>query len=730
MKQKSLAFLIILGTFQSALAERAPDPIALGALEVRVGEYTTALKLLEAYEASDENDRSASEFVRARALFGLGRHEESLKHLRGVARRELALPSAWLTFQIAVVLGDDQETLRAVAQIKRAGSLPSRLDAQLKIEVSRIGLGDRRKVDGARDALKRLLTHRDRSVRARAMSILADEGDLSLMARLLVEYPDTEQARRRSHFRKRVSLSLEQRSARADELFRFRAYDLAAPAYEELMTSGDPATRQKASLRRATIQMRMREGYEKSRIYLEKARRGPEVRWTRDASYRLGLVYGHLGRHDAGRTMMETFLSEGGKGRRRVNAHYQVGRLMHEAGRYKESLAAHRVFLKTKPPDRSMWRWFEAWTLFRSGDYPGARAILKRLSRSKNLLVGAKALYWTARCHRLEGHYDRAEATLITLGKRAPLSYYGLLGATMRGQIPPRRIARVRVPTVRHLGKWTQKLSKKVASNVAVVRTLVRVGELTLARHVSQEKKLRASVSRNLPRHLKAMAVDELDILLERWGDRWKTLSKSERRIPWKDGLAERKSSTRERAYPPAYYSLAVAAGRAHDVSPWWLIAHMLQESRYKERAKSHAVALGTMQILPRTGRRIADRLGFPNGDFTADQLFKAGVGLRQAAWYLDALRREFNGNMVLAIAAYNGGPRRLAQHVRTVGDVPFDVLIEEIGAHETRNYVRKVTDHLLRHLDMYADDAERTRVLKSLLPPDSPVKARGELRF
>ena len=47
--------------------------------------------------------------------------------------------------------------------------------------------------------------------------------------------------------------------------------------------------------------------------------------------------------------------------------------------------------------------------------------------------------------------------------------------------------------------------------------------------------------------------------------------------------------------------------------------------------------------------------------------------------------------------------------------------------SHHDANYFHT---HLLRHLDMYADDAERLRVLKSLVPPARVPKARGELRF
>ena len=159
-------------------------------------------------------------------------------------------------------------------------------------------------------------------------------------------------------------------------------------------------------------------------------------------------------------------------------------------------------------------------------------------------------------------------------------------------------------------------------------------------------------------------------------------------------------------------------------------MAHMLQESRYKETAVSHARALGLMQILPRTGRRIAQRIGFPSGDFWDDSLFEPAIALRQAAWYLSALRREYDGNIVLAMAAYNGGPRRVSEHMSLVGRVPFDMMIEEIGAHETRNYARKVTDHLIRYVELYASDRERSSMLNSLLPPNELPVPKSEVHF
>tara|TARA_B100001093_G_scaffold180457_1_gene173049 strand:+ start:84 stop:449 length:366 start_codon:yes stop_codon:yes gene_type:complete len=115
---------------------------------------------------------------------------------------------------------------------------------------------------------------------------------------------------------------------------------------------------------------------------------------------------------------------------------------------------------------------------------------------------------------------------------------------------------------------------------------------------------------------------------------------------------------------------------------------------------------------------------------FWDDHLFEPGIALAQAAWYLNALRREYDGNVILAMAAYNGGPRRVSEHISLVGSVPFDMMIEEMGAHETRNYARKVTDHLIRYLDLYATDQERSQGLRQLLPPDRLPVPKSEINF
>ncbi|MCA9541776.1 MAG: transglycosylase SLT domain-containing protein, partial [Myxococcales bacterium] len=514
--------------------------------------------------------------------------------------------------------------------------------------------------------------------------------------------------------------------------FEQRAYGLAEADFARLAAeSKDAAVRQEADLRIGVIRMRLREGYDRALNHLRSARGGPDRAMADEAQYRIGLVLGNLHRYEEASKAMATYLERAPRGPFAESAGYQVGRLLHQAGQFDAAIAAHERFLAKKRRDHGKYVWFLGWSHFRKGDCATARRIWAPSIGSRNLLVGPKALYWTARCQRLEGDMAGAAATLATLAERAPLSYYGVLGAALDGRLPPRPSGwPIALPTAPDTRPFEEALPAAWRAKVRVARLLAWAGYPALARDAVDATAVRKAA----PTAQREAFGATLDALLERFGDRWRTLPRADRRAPWNERLATHPEAELREILPPAWIALARAAGVAPgeegDISPWWLLAHMLQESRYKARARSHAGALGPMQILPRTGRLIAARLGFPAGDFFDERLFDPGVALRHAAWYLDALRHEYRGNLVLAMAAYNGGPRRVGEHLETVPDLPFDVSIEEIGAHESRNYCRKVVDHLVRYVSLYGTDAERAAVLAALQPPAKAPAPRGEIRF
>ena len=138
-------------------------------------------------------------------------------------------------------------------------------------------------------------------------------------------------------------------------------------------------------------------------------------------------------------------------------------------------------------------------------------------------------------------------------------------------------------------------------------------------------------------------------------------------------------------------YADAVArAARKYQLDPDLLFAVMRVESVYQKRIISHAGAIGLMQIMPRTGRLIADKLGQPQ--VTATDLLDPHTNIEFSAWYLSSLLSRMDGRLPLAIASYNGGPHNVRAWIRRYGThVPLDAFLERIPFTETKRYVRRV---------------------------------------
>lgn len=158
--------------------------------------------------------------------------------------------------------------------------------------------------------------------------------------------------------------------------------------------------------------------------------------------------------------------------------------------------------------------------------------------------------------------------------------------------------------------------------------------------------------------------------------------------------------------WPLAHDHAVWRHARAEDVDPLLVMGLMRIESRYNSIAVSRVGARGAMQIMPRTGRLLADLKGdedFLTGDLE-DPVFAVGYGI----FYLGKLLDRFGGNAPLAVASYNGGPFNVSAWLKGAGHLPMDQLVEHIPYRETRGYVRKVTAAYAHYLDLYADPGTR----------------------
>ena len=170
------------------------------------------------------------------------------------------------------------------------------------------------------------------------------------------------------------------------------------------------------------------------------------------------------------------------------------------------------------------------------------------------------------------------------------------------------------------------------------------------------------------------------------------------RRRGWHDRAINTAEQTRElhdfelRFIAP-YRELASKEARENRLDEAWVYGLMRQESRFVNVARSGVGAAGLMQIMPATGRWIAQRLGVKG--FSANSLSEPETNIRFGTWYLRHVQESLDGHPVLATAAYNAGPRR-AQRWRDSRPMEGAIYVESIPFSETRDYVKKVMSNAM----------------------------------
>ena len=126
----------------------------------------------------------------------------------------------------------------------------------------------------------------------------------------------------------------------------------------------------------------------------------------------------------------------------------------------------------------------------------------------------------------------------------------------------------------------------------------------------------------------------------------------------------------------------------------------ILEESRYNAEAVSWAGAIGLMQIMPATGRELAQKLKIRR--FRTSMLKQPDINIRMGTKYIGELNSWFDGNMMHVIGAYNGGPGRMGRWVSTKNIKDIDEFVEKITIRETRLHIKKVIDSYDNYVEIY----------------------------
>lgn len=146
--------------------------------------------------------------------------------------------------------------------------------------------------------------------------------------------------------------------------------------------------------------------------------------------------------------------------------------------------------------------------------------------------------------------------------------------------------------------------------------------------------------------------------------------------------------------YPMAYRDQAHAGYSKSSLPLGAIEGIMREESLFQRNVRSHAGAVGLMQLMPATARMMSRTVG---GETLLD-LTDPQSNILLGSAYLHDMKNYFKGQMPLAIMAYNAGPGNVNKWLRTVGSKELDEFIEDIPLSETRGYVKRV----MRSMQVY----------------------------
>ncbi|MFZ6818085.1 transglycosylase SLT domain-containing protein [Undibacterium sp. Ji22W] len=296
----------------------------------------------------------------------------------------------------------------------------------------------------------------------------------------------------------------------------------------------------------------------------------------------------------------------------------------------------------------------------REGDWKMVKSAIAAMPPAlKNLPAW---VYWHGRALQQEGKKEEAMASFASISDQ--MHFYGQLALEERGQ---------------------------------------KIGAPALMKPVTPEEMTPITQNPNLQRALKFYAMNLRFEGTREWN--WALRSMNERELlaaaefARQNELLDRMVNTSDKTkadvdfnqrFPTPYNDSMYKATQAVGVDMAWVYGLIRQESRFATAAKSHVGASGLMQVMPKTAKWVAKKIGLSN--YVPHQVNEVETNIALGTNYLNMVLTDLGGSQALASAAYNAGPGRPRAWRSTLSrPVEGAIFAETIPFLETRDYVKNV---------------------------------------
>lgn len=509
----------------------------------------------------------------------------------------------------------------------------------------------------------------------------------------------------------------------ADELFKRGATLFSLGKYEQALAVFDAiplkdqsaAFRDRVTLKTGETLLKLRRYKEAARTFAGLIEREPKREIAEEARFLLARSMEKSGNDDKAFADFVNLAETAPSAELADNALLEAAFVRKFQGRYTEQLTVLERLLSAYPDTKLKPRalWEAAWARYKTGDYRSASETFRLLTASAD--YRERALYWHARSLQRIGEEEVARQSFAMLAEEFPFSFYTFTATgplTQEGTTP----LILRDPR--------QSIAPPVGLERA--RTLIAMGL-----HDQARSELAAARKNGSSRGKGLLGVARLYLEMNDYSSAAATVRAEQPRrmdgdtaIIW--GLL----------YPRGFSEQIAAEAVRHEIPEELIFALIKAESGFSPVALSPVGAVGLMQLMPTTAKGMVNGSSTKNGISArlTDPAFNIGLGVR----HLKDLLRQYNGNVVSAVAAYNAGSRPVDRWRRSLASLREDEFIENIPYYETREYVKKVLTFAEVYRRLYRPAAPALTLLTpvsapELVPPapagDTPSTASLGLR-
>jgi soluble lytic murein transglycosylase len=313
-----------------------------------------------------------------------------------------------------------------------------------------------------------------------------------------------------------------------------------------------------------------------------------------------------------------------------------------------------------------------------------------------SLHAASQASYWLARAQEHLGQMEPARQGLKKLSQDYPFTYYGQLADLRLG------------PTEFSTKQWA----------VLTSTDTMNVGTPAHLQHDIHYQKIQALRTLRLYKE----AVQELEVVFTRFGadpqafpqlvslasevgayDVGIRLSIRHFGATLRKGQLPPSSAAWLGAFPMGYQMVIQSFAPKH-VDPFLVAGLIREESLYSARVVSPVGAIGLMQLMPATAKKVGRQLGLQDSDSHRKGLDEPNRNIQLGTYYLGQLLNEFQGNIIYSVAAYNAGPQAVKRWIAQNGQRDPDEFVELIGYRETRGYVKRVVGSYRIYRTLFGD--------------------------